>query len=112
MKNWIGKPSPKSKRVGNGWFAEMDRCYVDKSQTYVVMLRTLETSWGTVEHACIRNAENTDIPWREKQRIKNEIFGEERTAIEVFPAESELTDQAMMYHIWILPESMKIPFGI
>lgn len=76
MKNWIGKPSPKSRRVN------------------------------------IRNAASTDIPWAEKQRIKNEIFGEERTAIEVFPAESELTDVAMMYHLWLLPKTMKIPFGI
>ncbi|MGR9527665.1 DUF7694 domain-containing protein (plasmid) [Priestia megaterium] len=49
---------------------------------------------------------------KEKQRIKNEIFGEEYTAIEVFPKESELVDEANMYHLWVLPKGMNLPFGI
>ncbi|WP_444876696.1 DUF7694 domain-containing protein [Brevibacillus daliensis] len=63
-------------------------------------------------HACIRNVENTDIPWAEKQRIKNELFGTERVAVEVFPAQSELVDEANMYHIWLLPADMKLPFSL
>lgn len=112
IKNWIGKPSPKSKRVGNGWFGEMDRCFVDLENEYCVMVRTIATEWGLVEHACIRNTPNTDIPWIEKQRIKNEIFGIDRTAIEVFPAESQLVDDANMYHFWVLPETLTLPFTL
>lgn len=113
MKNWIGKPSPKSKHVaGIGWLSEMDRAFTDVENRYVVMIRTIQTDWGQVEHACIRNAESTDIPWSEKQRIKNELFGRERAAVEVFPAESKLVDAAMMYHLWILPEKMSLPFSL
>lgn len=109
-KNWIGKPSPKSMRTGSGWFGELNRAFVDGE--YAVMTRTVETEWGEVEHACIRNLGNTDIPWAEKQRIKNEIFGTERCAVEVFPAMTELVDEANMYHLWVLPAGMKLPFSI
>ncbi len=107
---WIGKPSPKSRRFGTGWVAELNKAWVDGE--YAVMSREIETDWGYVEHVCIRNVDNTDIPWAAKQRIKNELFGHERTAIEVFPAESQLVDAANMYHIWVLPEKMKLPFSL
>ncbi len=48
----------------------------------------------------------------EKQKIKNELFGRESVAIEVFPAESHLIDQANSYHLWVLPEAFSLPFGI
>ncbi|WP_416730279.1 hypothetical protein [Fictibacillus sp. JL2B1089] len=111
--NWRKHASPNSfkEHRHKGWFGEMDRVY-SEVESYVVMIRTVETEWGLVEHAAIRNAENNDIPWAEKQRIKNEIFGSERIAIEVFPKESELIDVANMYHIWVLPKGMQLPFKI
>lgn len=110
--NWIEMPSPKSKKQGSGWFGELNRAYKDKANEYAVMVRTVQTQWGTVQHACIRNVRSTDIPWIEKQRIKNEIFGTERIAIEVFPKESQLVYEANMYHFWVLPEDMTLPFGL
>lgn len=109
---WIGRPSPKSQRVGSGWVGELDRAYTDIGYQYAVMTRKVQTDWGEVIHACIRNTDNSDIPWSEKQRIKNELLGEERTAIEVFPAVSDLVDEANMYHLWILPAGMRLPFGL
>lgn len=108
---WVEHPSPKQLGEGNGWFGELDRVY-RQGNDYVVMIRDVETVWGTVQHACIRNADNMDIPWAEKQRIKNEIFGREGQAIEVFPKESQLVDEANMYHIWVLDDAFKIPFGL
>lgn len=108
---WVQHPSPKQLGKGTGWFGELDRVYRQGNE-YVVMVRNVETEWGIIQHACIRNAENTDIPWSEKQRIKNEIFGQESSAVEVFPKESELVDEANMYHIWVLPTDFKIPFGL
>lgn len=110
MSKWIGKPSPKSMRYGSGWVREMDRVFIDGE--YCVMIRNVETPWGTVEHACMRNVKETDIPWVEKQRIKNELFGEDRTAVEVFPATEKLVDAANMYHFWVLPKEMELPFGL
>ncbi|KYG90808.1 hypothetical protein A0U40_17930 [[Bacillus] sp. KCTC 13219] len=108
---WTEHASPKQLKRGSGWFGELDRVYRQGNE-YVVMVRTLETTWGTIQHACMRNISGTDIPWAEKQRIKNEIFGDEAHAIEVFPKESNLIDEANMYHIWVLPSEMVIPFGL
>lgn len=107
---WVGKPSPKSLHHGTGWFRELNKVWTDGK--YVVMSRTLETEWGEVTHVCIRNTGSTDIPWAEKQRIKNELFGADRVAIEVFPTEAELVDEANMYHVWIMPKGFIIPFTL
>lgn len=48
-----------------------------------------------------RHDQSTNVSWATKQRIKNEIFGREIEAVEVFPKESLLVDQAEMYWIWI-----------
>jgi len=112
LKGWIRKPSPKSLNRGTGWFYEMDRNYVDIGMNYCVLIRTIDTAWGKVEHTCMKNAASTDIPWIEMQRIKNELFGEERVAVEVFPPESELVDAANMYHMWVMPEGFQLPFTL
>lgn len=41
--------------------------------------------------------------WKELQRIKNEIFGEEALAIEYYPPQSKLVDQKNIYWLWIFP---------
>lgn len=111
-RKWIGKPSPKSLHQGTGWFAELNKVYVSDDLQYCVMSREISTAWGEVTHICIRNADETDIPWAEKQRIKNELYGEDWTAIEVFPAVENLVDEANMYHLWLLPAAFKLPFGL
>lgn len=53
--------------------------------------------------------------WREMQRIKNELVGEEVEAVEVYPAESRLVDTSNQYHLYCFPELQfengKLPFG-
>lgn len=39
----------------------------------------------------------------ELQKIKNEIFGPEVTAVEYYPAESELVNDHNIYWLWIFP---------
>ncbi len=51
-----------------------------------------------------RNDETTSVSWADKQRIKNELVGEEEIAIEVFPPKSKLVNEANIYWLWILPE--------
>lgn len=106
---WIKKQSPKELNQGDGWFGDMDRVWINDK--YCVMARTIDTAWGKVDHACIRNVGSTDIPWKEKQKIKNELWGKNYTAIEVFPTESELVDVANMYHLWIFKD-YTLPFSI
>ena len=49
--------------------------------------------------------------WRDFQRIKNELCGDERFGLEVYPPESCLVDTANQYHVWVFPEGMQMPFG-
>lgn len=49
--------------------------------------------------------------WRHLQQIKNEIAGEDRWAVEVFPPEDHLTDTSNQYHLWVLPAGTDPGFG-
>lgn len=49
--------------------------------------------------------------WRHLQKIKNDIAGPEREAIEVYPAESRLVDTNNQYHLFVLPQGMQVPVG-
>jgi len=49
--------------------------------------------------------------WRHLQSIKNEVVGPEREAVELFPAESRLMDEANHYHLFVLPKDEPWPFG-
>lgn len=49
--------------------------------------------------------------WRHFQQIKNEIAGPEREAVELYPAEARLVDEANQYHLFVLPPGMRVPFG-
>ena len=49
--------------------------------------------------------------WRHFQKIKNELAGDEREALEIYPKESELIDEANTYHLWVLASTDRMPFG-
>lgn len=58
--------------------------------------------------AMIQKHDALPIPnhWKELQRIKNEIFGKEVTAIEYYPKESELIDVANIYWLFMFEENV------
>jgi hypothetical protein len=45
-----------------------------------------------------------------RQRIKNDLFGEHSTGVEVYPPDGDVVDGSDMFHLWILPGD--IPFGL
>lgn len=84
-----------------------------KNNKYSIQFYHHQTDWGFVTRLVVRrHDEKPGISWADKQRIKNELVGCDRTAIEVFPPESELVDNAHLYHLWVLPEGFKLPFGL
>ena len=99
------------------WMKQMDRCW-DSDDGYQVCSRLLRTKWGNVEHATIKklgtfsNDGSADIPWGIKMEIKNELFGEDRLAIEVFPKQKNLVDVMDIYHLWVFSKDFDLPFGI
>lgn len=80
---------------------------------FSVMFFEVASEWGTIEHLMIRRHDmGTIVTWAEKQRIKDELIGPHRTAIEVYPAAADLVDDAPIYHLWVLPEAVRLPFGL
>jgi len=94
----------------SGWCAQIREVF--KNDLYVVLVRPVACAWGTVQHLAVRSASSLEPPWRDMQRIKDELFGTERTAVEVQPPRAELVDAADMYHLWVLPDDMRLPFTL
>lgn len=60
--------------------------------------------YGEIIHLWIRRHDGKPLGWTQLQRIKNEILGDEKLAIQVFPKESNKVDQANMYHLFAFPD--------
>ncbi len=78
-----------------------------RNKFYTVIKHVLEPELGEKSgiHLSIRHNERKAIrDWRHFQRIKNELAGAEREAVEIFPPESQLVDTSNQYHLWVLPE--------
>ena len=62
-------------------------------------------------HLSIRNQDHgAGHDWRDFQRIKNQLAGEDYEAVEIYPAEDRKIDTANQYHLWCFPFSF--PFGL
>jgi hypothetical protein len=70
------------------------------------------TAWGTVIQLSVRSHFGKVIPWDDLQRIKSELAGPDSVAIEIFPAQADLVDEAPMRHLWVLPKKFVPPFGL
>ena len=110
-KGWIEEVPPEKLKRENNWAGQLSKCYRYKEE-YVALTRELDTEWGKVIHCCFRNTKGTYISWSEKQWLKNSLFGDDRTAIEVFPQQDRLIDEVNMYHLWVFERDYELPFGI
>jgi hypothetical protein len=56
-------------------------------------------------HIMVRRHDHAPIQgWDHLQRIKNEVAGPELEAVELYPAESRLFDEANILHLWLLQD--------
>ena len=81
--------------------------------TYQVNVKYLEPAGikGWIWLSIKRKDKEVINDWREMQKIKNAIAGEEREGVELYPAESRLVDTSNQFHIFVMPEGDKFPFG-
>ena len=92
---------------------------------YQVCSRLIRTKFGKVEHVTIirirksidenftlNTGGSAPIGWNEKMMIKNELFGENRFAIEIYPKQDRLIDVTDCYHLWVFDKKLDMPFGI
>lgn len=70
-------------------------------------------SWPWMHWLAIKRRDKEPIrSWRDLQRIKNDIIGDEYEAVEIFPAESRLVDTSNQYHLFVLTDkTLRFPFG-
>jgi hypothetical protein len=79
------------------------------NDTYEVIVYRSEEGGA---HLSIKRMDRAPIRnWRHFQQMKNEICGPEFEALELFPRESRIADNANQYHLFVLPEDMDIPVG-
>lgn len=76
-------------------------------------IQEIDPNLLTVVHLSIKRIDREPIhDWREMQKIKNELVGEEIEMWECYPKESQLVDTANQYHMWgFLTSDKVIPFG-
>jgi hypothetical protein len=80
---------------------------------FVVQVFDFPCDWPGVKRVMIRwNDARPDHDWAMFQKIKNELFGPERVALEVYPAESNKQDVANIYWLFVLPEGMDCPIEV
>lgn len=77
---------------------------------YSVQVYHVGTDMGLVQHAIVRVQDGGEPPWRDLQRIKDELFGPDAYAVQVYPRRADVVDQADVYHLWLLPD--ELPFGL
>lgn len=91
------------KRFQPGWLGEVD--HVRKCKVFSVLVRPV----GGAIHLAVCSLSGDRPSWWEMQRIKNELAGENATAVEVYPPQDEVIDQADMYHLWVVGD---LPFSL
>lgn len=66
---------------------------------------------GEIIHLSIKRLDLQALQdWRELQRIKNELLGDEVEAVQLHPAESRLLDMCDQIHLWALKDG-RFSFG-
>lgn len=90
-------------RLQPGWLGEVD--HVRRCKVFSVLVRHVEAAI----HLAVSSLSGDRPTWWEMQRIKNELAGENATAVEVYPPQSEVVDEADMFHIWLVGD---LPFSL
>lgn len=77
------------------------------NKRYLVM--TANREGGVLQLLIQRTDGRAKRSWHDLQRIKNEVAGPDRVAVEVFPAADRVVDGAHVTHLWVLPAGFEIP---
>lgn len=91
---------------------------VVRNDFYVVQWFEFYSDLGMMIHLAIRSIKGAgkqygiEPPWRDLQRIKNEVVGPGFEAVQVCPKQHHLIDHVDMYHLFVLPLEWPLPFGL
>lgn len=109
--NWgpwelIDLPEPPNWRQA-GWLGEVRT--VHRNLCWSVLDRTLPDG---ARHLAISSLSQLRPTWWELQRIKDELAGHDATGVEIYPPAKQVIDGADMYHLWILPPALQLPYSL
>jgi hypothetical protein len=95
----FGGPASKA----NGGYEELW-----ENEIYLVGLRPCSIARHAATHVCIVRHDRSELAhnWSDMQAIKNQLCGEDREAVELFPAEARCVDHTNAYHLWVLKEGI------
>lgn len=102
-------PTYMERAFPNGLPEHVDRVEVWANDVYEVTVSVWKNGCAYITGKRHDRAPARD--WRHLQAIKNEVRGAEIEAVELFPAESRLVDEANQFHLWALPPGESWPFG-
>jgi hypothetical protein len=86
---------------------EMVEIYANDMYTCIMRDKKPNITWLSIKRNDIAPIHN----WRHLQQIKNDVCGENREAIELYPAMSRIVDCENQYHLWVLPKGHSIDMG-
>lgn len=90
-------------------YEDLARGDLFENETYRVLSN--ERAQGITQLSIWRHDREPAHNWRDFQAIKNQLCGEEREAMELYPAQSRVVDYVNQYHLWVMPAGMTIPIG-
>ena len=86
--------------------------YQNSRYQVLVIFEESGAGWPPMAHLSIKAHDKRAVhDWRDMQRIKNELMGPEAEALELYPADSRLMDEANQYHLYCVPPGIRLPFG-
>ena len=117
--------------IDSGGTREMAKAHIARLQSadvwysdcgkYKVVAQELKTGDGVCHHESfdgtiwlsirIDNGASHLIDWRDFQAIKNDLCGTHLQGVEIYPQEDVLHDTANVFHLWVLPETIRLPLG-
>lgn len=119
-----------AKKMGKIWTAFRPIEITDKMRQDAVVLEHCHSMYGNsfFEVQCYpivsplgafmqvtlrRHADIEDITWTQIQRVKNELFGQDSVALELYPKKNEEWHPAVNVRvIYICPVGWQVPFGL
>lgn len=105
---WEKLTFPKGSVSSTGWPYEITEAW--RNRVFAVLERPFAIDGDPVTHLAISSLSGRRPSFHEMHRIKDELAGEDATAIEVYPSRSSLVDGSDMFHLWVLPGPL--PFGL
>lgn len=111
-KPWQGPYTPSEARLhGSPVPLSYERVWWNDRFIVCLALTRWDAVFGETLHVLFQTAsDSTDVEFYDFMRIKNELFGEDRYALQVFPAQDELVDRSNTYHFHVLSVEMSKQF--